>query len=90
MGQPHEYVQPVSIGPYKHMHLLAHVGFYDTYSYYVRGFYHLLRHHMRHGLFDELLMTIVMRNLYNHVVPPRTYKKSQKICVTGAEYARHL
>ena len=42
MGQPHEYAQPVSIGPYEHMHLLAHIGFYDTYSYYVRGFYRLL------------------------------------------------
>ena len=28
------------------MHLLAHVGFYDTYGYYVRGFYRLLRHHV--------------------------------------------
>ena len=54
MGQPHEYAQPVSIGPYEHMHLLAHVGFYDTYGYYVRGFYRLLRHHMRHGLYHHL------------------------------------
>ena len=53
MGQPHEYAQPVSIGPYEHMHLLAHVGFYDTYGYYVRGFYRLLRHHMRHGLAND-------------------------------------
>ena len=55
MGQPHEYAQPVSIGPYEHMHLLAHVGFYDTYGYYVRGFYRLLRHHMRHGLIFNVM-----------------------------------